>query len=96
MGWVNTYLKKHGVYQGKILSFKRKKEKKNMEINQIYIKYNMFLCKFLYKLTFVLFLFFFFFFFLTVLSDKHTRTIYDIYGEKGLECGMEVSIYTLF
>ncbi|XP_052832966.1 dnaJ homolog subfamily C member 11 isoform X1 [Octopus bimaculoides] len=25
-----------------------------------------------------------------VLSDKHTRTIYDIYGEKGLECGMEL------
>lgn len=25
-----------------------------------------------------------------VLSDKHTRTIYDIYGEKGLDCGMEL------
>ncbi|GAB1602234.1 dnaJ homolog subfamily C member 11-like isoform X1 [Argonauta hians] len=25
-----------------------------------------------------------------VLSDKHTRTIYDIYGDKGLDCGMEL------
>jgi hypothetical protein len=37
------------------------------------------------------------FFMFSVLSDKHRRTIYDMYGEKGLETeGLEVHIDLIF